>query len=136
DCPPPSPSRDHIAVINQFALAGNAVIMSAGFGSRYDLNNRHINTLSLYRMTSSCDLALATKLDEEVEPNESLDFDVSPDGLSVVFSSNHGQLSAQDGGLTPQHEIFIVASDGGGLKKLAGDPFFEDLAPFLVSGGR
>lgn len=126
-----------LTVINQIAVGGGGFVVAAGYRDRRPTFGTTYGSLNLYRMTNSCAAGSRTVLAEEPATGESWDFDVSPDGLTVVFASTHGQMVLEDGGATPQHDIFVVASDGSGSpKKLAGDPVLEDMGPFFVAGGR
>jgi WD40-like Beta Propeller Repeat len=128
---------DQLTVINQIALGGGGFVVSAGYRARKPLFGNTFGSLNLYRMIDSCAVGMRTVLVEEPATGESFDFDVSPDGLTVVFSSTHGEPVQEDGGATPLHDIFVLPTDGSGTpRKLAGSPVFEDVGPVFVAGGR
>ena len=53
--------------------------------------------------------------------------DISPDGRRIVFSSTRSR---------GQHDLFTMAADGSGVRRLTGDPTLDDVFPKWTRDGR
>jgi WD40-like Beta Propeller Repeat len=134
-----STNATHLYGINQFEVSPFGMIVSGNTDPRCTvLCNPPYAAVSMYRLASGdCSVTNAKTLASEPRGGLSWDFTLSPDGLTILFSSTHGQ-DIPDGGLpTPQSDIFLVPSDGSAPPhKIVGDPLYDDIGPRYIAGGR
>jgi hypothetical protein len=117
-------------ILNQFAiLPDGSLLIAAGA-----MKKSSGGSLNLYHVSGPGCTVLST-LDTEPAGGESTDFQVAPDGNTVVLASTHGQTN--DGGGTETHDLFTLTVDGAKpLTYFAGTPGIDDFGPRFVGGGR
>jgi hypothetical protein len=136
----------HLNAINQIASTPFGLVVAGSTGARGGVFTSAWNAVNLWRMMpGDCSTTAATSQMLEGAPfgepygGEAWDFALSPDGLTVLYSSTHGQ-GLPDGSMVRSgldHDIYVVPSDGSSMpQKLAGDPVVDDLEPRFIAGGR
>ena len=93
-------------------------------------------TFDLYRepMGGACDTS--HKLTSEPAYSRASDFDVAPDGMSIVYWSAKMESAAAMGQRQPG-DIWVVSADGSVMpRKLAGAVGLNDYQPRWIAGGR
>jgi hypothetical protein len=118
-------------ILNQFAiLPDGSLIISAGAMAK-----SKGGSLNLYHVTGPGCTVVAT-LDSEPPGEETSDFQVAPDGNTVVVASTHGQTN-DGGGVKETHDLFTLTVDGTKpLTYFAGAPGVDDFGPRWIAGGR
>jgi hypothetical protein len=128
----PTPLLDCSAmfpILNQFAiLPDGTLLISAGA-----MKKSAGGSLNLYHVSGPGCTVVAT-LDTEPAGGETTDFQVAPDGNTVVLASTHGQTN--DGG-AETHDLYTLTVDGAKpLTYFAGAPGVDDFGPRWIAGGR
>lgn len=130
----------HLAQINQFQQTPFGLLVAGSMNVRCALCAVPQAAVNLYLLQpGNCSTtAMGSKtLVSEPTGGLSWDYDISPDGLNVIFSSTHGQGIPDGGTPEPQADIFLVPSDGSSpTQKLLGDPLYDDVSPRFIAGGR
>ena len=135
-----STTSTHLAEINQFEMGPFGMIVAGSTSARIVLSPPPWASVNLYKLAANDCSTTATNaktLATEPQGGLSWDFSISPDGLSILFSSTHTE-DVPDGGLpVPQTDIFLVPSDGSSQpQKLVGDPLYDDTSPRYIAAGR
>ncbi len=127
-----------LAEINQFEMGPFGMIVAGGTSARIVLNPPPLAGVSLYKLADNdCSTTNAKTLISEPVGGLSWDFALSPDGLSILFSSTSTQPIPDGGAPEPQSDIFLVPADGSAAaQKIAGDPLYDDISPRFIAGGR
>jgi hypothetical protein len=133
-----SVTATHLSQINQFEMSPFGMIVAGTTSTRCSLCTPPLAQVELWKLAANdCSTTTAKKLIAEPRGGLSWDFAISPDGLSILFSTTHDG-SIPDGGYPiPQSDIFLVPSDGSSpAVKIAGDPLYDDISPRYIAGGR
>ncbi|HEY2747863.1 MAG TPA: hypothetical protein VGL86_24745 [Polyangia bacterium] len=135
-----STTSTHLAEINQFEMSPFGMIVAGSTSTRDVLEPPPFPAVNIYRLaTGDCSIANPNAKTMAAEPIGGLswDFSLSPDGLTILFSSTHTE-AVPDGGLPePQTDIFLMPSDASAApQKIAGDPLYDDTSPRYIAGGR
>lgn len=135
----PSTTSTHLGEINQFEMSAFGMIVAGSTTARCSLCTAPpLPAVSLYKLADGdCSTTTAKTLAAEPVGGLSWDFALSPDGLTVLFSSTSNQAIPDGGYPEPQTDIFLVPADGtAAAQKLVGDPLYDDISPRFVAGGR
>ncbi len=121
DCP-------NLAVLNQFERLSSGVWIVAGGAS----SKTQGGSITLYRITGDC--TNPTVLVTPGVSGDAWDFAVSPDEMSIALSSSVVQAAAPE----PQHDLYIVASDGSSSPVIfsGSAALYDDVGPRWLAGGR
>jgi len=134
----PATTSTHLGQINQFDISAFGMIVAGSTSARGTLDPPPLPGVSLYKLADGdCSTTTAKTLAAEPRGALAWDFAISPDGLTILFSST-GSQDIPDGGLPePQMDIFLVPADGSAnAQKFVGDPLYDDYNPRFVAGGR
>ena len=131
-------SSTHLAQINQFEMSPFGMIVAGTTSTRCALCTPPLAAVQLFKLAANdCSTTTAKQLIAEPQGGLSWDFSLSPDGLTVLFSSTHGQAIPDGGYPIPQFDIYEVPSDGSSAAQpIAGDPLYDDIEPRFIAGGR
>jgi hypothetical protein len=128
----------HLAQINQFEMSAFGMIVAGTTSTRCALCTPPLAAVQMFKLAANdCSTTTAKQLIAEPRGGLSWDFSISPDGLTILFSSTHGQAIPDGGYPIPQSDIYEVPSDGSSpAVMVAGDPLYDDIAPRFIAGGR
>jgi hypothetical protein len=133
-----SVTSTHLAQINQFEMSAFGMIVAGTTSTRCALCTPPLAAVQLFKLAANdCSTTTAKQLIAEPQGGLSWDFALSPDGLTILFSSTHGGAIPDGGYPIPQSDIFEVPADGSSAaQRIAGDSAYDDVEPRFIAGGR